>query len=281
MKYKAAVAQIDSDKNSFGNMIKMKDMIREAAKNGAAMILFPENSEYIGTDYPGNANPVPGKITDFFEQCAKENEIYIHCGSITEKKEGRKPANTSILFSPKGKLIGKYSKLHMFDISLDDGVSYRESDETSPGETITVCETKLGKIGMAICYDMRFPEMFRLMAKNGAQVICVPADFTMNTGKDHWEALLRARAIENSCYIIAPGQIGQKPEFLAYGKSMVIDPWGTVIAKASDREQLIYAEIDLEYIDQIRRQVPSLHNIREDLYHLTSQNIKFYREEDL
>ncbi|HOO28670.1 MAG TPA: nitrilase-related carbon-nitrogen hydrolase, partial [Lachnospiraceae bacterium] len=144
-----------------------------------------------------------------------------------------------------------------------------------------VCETRIGKIGMAICYDMRFPEIFRLMAKGGAQVICVPADFTMNTGKDHWEALLRARAIENSCYIIAPGQTGQKPEFQAYGKSMVIDPWGNIIAKASDREQIIYAQIDLEYIDEIRRQIPSLHNIREDIYHLTSHNMKFYREEAL
>lgn len=279
MKYKIALAQMNSTADTDANLVKMKAMTAEAAANGAKLIAFPENSEYIGTDYPGNAKEVPGAVTDFLGDCAREHQIYIHCGSITEKSAGNKPYNTSLLFSPQGRIVGRYSKLHMFDISMDDGPSYRESDETSPGNEIAVCDTGLGCFGMAICYDMRFPEIFKLMAQAGAQIIFVPADFTMNTGKDHWMPLLRSRAIENTCYIAAPGQIGQKPEFMAYGRSMVIDPWGNIISMASDEEQVIYADIDTELIARVRRQIPSLQNIRRDMYSLTSDRLKVYKEE--
>ncbi len=278
MKFKIALAQINSDENIEKNLQKIEGMIGEAAANGADLIAFPENAEYIGTDYPGNAQKVPGPVTDSFSAWAKQYGIYIHCGSITQKREGGTPYNTSFLWNKDGELIGKYSKLHMFDIDMDEGPSYKESDETSAGNEIVVSRTKLGDFGFAICYDMRFPEIFKLMAVNGAQVIFVPADFTMNTGKDHWMALLRARAIENTCYIAAPGQIGQKPEFMAYGKSMVIDPWGNVVAMASDEEQVIYAQIDTDLIDKVRRQVPSLQNVRRDIYTLQSDCIKVYEE---
>ncbi len=278
MKFKIALAQINSNENIENNLQKIEKMIKEAAVGGAELIAFPENAEYIGTDYPGNAQQVPGPVTDSFSAWAKQYQIYIHCGSITQKREGGTPYNTSFLWNKEGKVIGKYSKLHMFDIDMDEGPSYKESDETSAGSEIVVSKTKLGNFGFAICYDMRFPEIFKLMALNGAQVIFVPADFTMNTGKDHWMALLRARAIENTCYIAAPGQIGQKPEFMAYGKSIVIDPWGNVIAMASDEEQLVYAQIDTTLIDKVRRQVPSLQNIRRDIYTLHSDCIKMYEE---
>ncbi len=278
MKFKIALAQINSNENIENNLQKIEKMIKEAAVGGAELIAFPENAEYIGTDYPGNAQQVPGPVTDSFSAWAKQYQIYIHCGSITQKREGGTPYNTSFLWNKEGKVIGKYSKLHMFDIDMDEGPSYKESDETSAGNEIVVSKTKLGNFGFAICYDMRFPEIFKLMALNGAQVIFVPADFTMNTGKDHWMALLRARAIENTCYIAAPGQIGQKPEFMAYGKSIVIDPWGNVIAMASDEEQLVYAQIDTTLIDKVRRQVPSLQNIRRDIYTLHSDCIKMYEE---
>ena len=279
MKYKIALAQINSDADIAGNMKKIEKMIQEAANGGAELIAFPENSEYIGTDYPGNAQTVPGAVTDAFAGWAKKYRIYIHCGSITQKREAGTPYNTSFLWNKEGKEIGRYSKLHMFDISIDDGPSYKESDETSAGNEIVVSRTKLGCFGFAICYDMRFPEIFKLMAKAGAELIFVPADFTMNTGKDHWMPLLRSRAIENTCYIAAPGQIGQKPEFAAYGKSMVIDPWGNVIAMASDEEQVIFAEIDTDLIQKVRRQVPSLQNVRTDIYTLTSDHVKVYKEE--
>lgn len=278
MKYKIAVAQIHSGADVAGNLEKVRSMICEAAVNGARLIAFPENVEYIGTDYPGNASIVPGAVSEFFSEEAKANQIYIHCGSITERNESGKPYNTSLMFNKDGILIGKYSKLHMFDVSIADGPSYRESDETSAGENVVLCNTKLGCFGLAICYDMRFPEIFKLMAQNGAQVIFVPADFTMNTGKDHWNPLLRARAIENTCYVVAPGQIGKKPEFTAYGKSMVIDPWGNIISMASDEEQIIYAEIDTNYITRVRQQVPSLKNVRDDVYCLMSKKVKIYEE---
>ncbi len=279
MKFRIALAQINSGDDIGKNLQKIEEMIQEAAGGGAELIAFPENAVYLGTDYPGNAQQVPGPVTDAFSNWAEKYQIYIHCGSITQKREGGTPYNTSFLWNKEGKIIGKYSKLHMFDIDMDDGPSYKESEETSAGNEIVVSKTRLGNFGFAICYDMRFPEIFKLMAQNDAQVIFVPADFTMNTGKDHWMALLRARAIENTCYIAAPGQIGQKPEFMAYGKSMVIDPWGNVIAMASDEEQLVYAQIDTALIDKVRRQIPSLKNVRKSIYTLESNCIRIYKEE--
>lgn len=268
MKYTVAAAQINSGPDKEENLQKITSMMQEAAAHHADIIVFPETVEYIGPDLPGNASPVPGPITEFFSALAKKYQIYLHCGSITEKMPQGNPRNTSLFFGRDGSLIGTYSKLHMFDISMADGPSYKESDEICPGDKISVFNTDLGHFGAAICYDIRFPELFRLMAKAGAEVIFVPANFTMNTGKDHWKVLLQARAIENTCYIVAADQIGQKPSFNAYGKSMIIDPWGNVISMASDREQLIYAEIDTDYIADIRSQMPSLSNTRDDIYHL-------------
>ena len=176
-----------------------------------------------------------------------------------------------MLISPEGKILATYSKLHMFDITLADGTPYRESDRVKPGDSIVTVETELGIFGMSICYDVRFPEIYRLMALRGAQVIFVPASFTMPTGKDHWEVLLRARAIENGCYIVAAGQIGQKPAYAAYGNSLVADPWGTVIARSKDAPGITYAEIDLDYLEKIRKQIPSLENRRSDLYEVSEK----------
>ena len=175
-----------------------------------------------------------------------------------------------MLISPDGKLAAKYHKIHLFDVDIaKDGVYYKESDNVSFGEKITLCNTKeVGNIGLAICYDIRYGELFRIMALKGADIFMTPADFTLNTGKDHWEVLLRARAIENGCYVIAPNQIGRKSKFTAYGNSMIIDPWGTVIARASDKEGVITAEIDLDYCQNIRRQVLTLENRRIDIYTL-------------
>ncbi len=260
------------------NLAKMEKMAGEAAAGGASLVAFPENAEYLGTDYAGNAQTIPGEATERLSGCAKKNHIYIHCGSLAEKREAGKPYNTGILFAPTGNMIGRYRKLHMFDISMEQGPDYMESDGVSAGDEIVLCDTALGRFGMAICYDMRFPEIFRLMAREGAQLIFVPANFTMNTGKDHWLPLLRSRAIENTCYIAAPGQIGVKPGFTAYGRSMVIDPWGNVISMAGDREQVIYADIDTELLDGIRRQIPSLQNVRGDIYTLQSTHIRVFTE---
>lgn len=268
MQYKIAVAQMDSKEDTEENLMKIETCISRAAGNDADLIIFPEHAEYLGMDYEGYASAVPGEITCFFAACAERYGLYVHCGTLTEKKEGGKPYNTSILFSPEGEIISRYRKLHMFDVRLTDGPGYLESAEVSPGDEIVVCDTELGKIGLAVCYDLRFPEQFRIMARQGAGLMVLSANFTENTGKAHWESLLRARAIENTCYVAAAGQCGKKDAFVAYGHSMVIDPWGEVIARAGTEEEILYAVIDTDRIEEVRRQVPSLANVRGDVYKL-------------
>jgi predicted amidohydrolase len=156
----------------------------------------------------------------------------------------------------------------MFDVELTEGPGYRESSEASPGDEIVVCGTELGKIGLAVCYDLRFPELFRIMAARGAELLVVSANFTQDTGRAHWEPLLRARAIENTCYVAAAGQCGRNDSFTSYGNSMIVDPWGEVIARAGTEEEIIYAEVDAGRIRDVRTQIPSLANVRGDVYRL-------------
>ena len=268
-KYTLAMVQMDTQNNKGENLAQACAWIDEAAARGAKLICFPEVMNLIGRNVGegGGKEAIPGYTTEILCKKAKEHGVYIHGGSISEMREGEKrSSNTSVFISPEGKILASYSKLHMFDITLADGTPYRESDKVQPGKEIVTVETELGCFGMSICYDVRFPELYRIMALRGAQVIFVPASFTMPTGKDHWEPLLRARAIENGCYIVAAGQIVTKPAYTAYGNSLVADPWGTVIARAKDIPGITYAEIDLDYLDKIRAQIPSLENRRTDLY---------------
>lgn len=268
-KYMIAMVQMDSQNDKGENLRQACAWIDEAAARGAKVVCFPEVMNLIGKNVGegGGREQIPGYTTEILCKKAAEHGIYIHGGSITEDLEGeRRSANTSVFISPEGTILASYSKLHMFDITLADGTPFNESARVRPGQEIVTVETELGIFGMSICYDVRFPELYRLMALRGAQVIFVPSSFTMPTGKDHWEPLLRARAIENGCYIVAPGQIGTKPAYTAYGNSLVADPWGTVIARAKDMPGVIYAEIDLDYLDKIREQIPSLDNRRTDLY---------------
>lgn len=268
-KYTLALVQMDTQNNKEKNLKRASEWIDEAAAHGARLICFPEVMNLIGRNVGegGGKEPIPGYTTDILCKKAKEHGVYIHGGSLSELREGEKrSSNTSVFISPEGEILAKYSKLHMFDITLADGTPYKESDKVQPGSEIVTIDTELGCFGMSICYDLRFPELYRLMALRGAQVIFVPASFTMPTGKDHWEVLLRARAIENGCYIAAAGQIGTKPAYTAYGNSLVADPWGTVIARAKEQAGITYAEIDLDYLDQIRSQIPSLQNRRTDRY---------------
>lgn len=268
-KYMIAMVQMDTQNDKGENLKQASAWVDEAAARGAKLVCFPEVMNLIGRNVGegGGKEQIPGYTTDILCKKAKEHGIYIHGGSITQElPEGKRSANTSVLISPEGEILASYSKLHMFDITLADGTPFNESDKVRPGDGIVTVETELGVLGMSICYDVRFPELYRLMALRGAQVIFVPASFTMPTGKDHWEPLLRARAIENGCYIVAPGQMGKKPAYVAYGNSLAADPWGTVIARAKDAPGITYAEIDLDYLDQIRRQIPSLENRRTDLY---------------
>lgn len=275
-KYLAAVCQMDSQNDKQKNLRTVGEMIAENAAKGAEIIAFPETMNFMGEGYCSQAEPVPGPTTDFLCGEAKKHHVWIVSGSFPEVQESGKPYNTLVLVDPAGKIRCKYRKIHMFDVEVDHTPSYKESDHNTAGNEIVLADTELGRLGFAICYDLRFGEMFRIMALQGAQVIFLPASFTMNTGKDHWETLLRARAIENGVYIVAPNQMGKKTNMLAYGKSMIIDPWGDVIARASDRTGSILAEIDLDYLEKVRRQIPSLENRRGEVYEVTGEKVRIY-----
>lgn len=213
--------------------------------------------------YHGSAEKESGRMRRF-----------VHGGSITEEIPGeRRSYNTSVFIGPDGNVLAQYRKLHTFDITLADGTEFRESDRVCPGDQIVTVPTQLGIFGMSVCYDVRFPELYRLLALNGAQLFFVPASFTAETGAAHWETLLRARAIENGCYVIAAGQTGKKPAYTAYGHSMLVDPWGNVTVQAETEPGIFYGEIDLDLVRKIRSQMPSLENRRPDVYTL-SQNQK-------
>lgn len=275
-KFTAAVCQMDSRDDREANLEQAAELIRAAAEKGADLAAFPETVSFIGRGYSHQAEPVPGALTDFFCAQARERGLWLVSGSFPEADPSGKPKNTMVLIDPEGNIRAKYSKLHMFDVEIQNGPTYMESARNTAGDSIVLADTPFGRLGFAICYDLRFDEMFRVMALNGAQVIVLPSSFTMNTGKDHWEPLLRARAIENGVYIVAPAQIGQKTGMNAYGKSMIVDPWGDVIARAGDRVCCVTAEIDLDYLETVRAQVPSLRNRREDVYAVSSDRLKIY-----
>ena len=276
MKYTVALVQMDSQNDRAENMERAARFIDEAAERGAVLVSLPEVMNYIAgskaedvkaKEAEEGGETLPGYSTEILMQKAKEHGIYIHSGSFTEKNpaiQGRH-YNTSVMIDDTGEIIATYRKLHTFDVVLPDGTVYNESEKIAPGEKIVTADTKLGKLGFSICYDIRFPELFRLMALKGVQIFFTPANFTVPTGQ-HWEPLLRARAIENGCYVIAAAQIGKKPHFSAYGNSMVVDPWGTVIAHAKNEVGVTYAEIDLDFQEKIRKQIPSLKNRRADVY---------------
>lgn len=274
-KFIVAAIQLDSNDNKEQNLYNASQFIEEAAKRGAKLITLPEIMNFIGKDDAGNAEEIPsGHTFRIMSQLAKEYNVWLHCGSIYEKNnsEPNRPYNTTMVISPNGELAAKYRKIHMFDVNIKEGPSVKESDSACPGDEIVTLDTKeVGHLGLSICYDIRFGEIFRLMALEGAEIFITPANFVMNTGKDHWEPILRTRSIENSCYTIAPGQCGIKSRFQAYGKSLIVDPWGNVIAKASDKPCVITAEVDLDYLDSVRNQVLSLYNRREDIYNLSKK----------
>ena len=266
MKVKIAAAQMNSGNDRRATLIRMEEMTREAAAAGADLILFPEHADFIGKPMSQYAETDHGELAASLGKLAADNEIWLHCGSIPERNPDGKPFNTSLFFNRKGNLVAKYRKIHLFEVDLSDGPAVNESDIIEAGREVMVADTDFGRVGFAICYDLRFPELFHTMADLGAELIFMPADFTAMTGKDHWEVLLRARAIENTCYVAAANQIGEKPDFVSYGHSIIIDPWGRILAEKEEGEGLIYADFDTETVRRIRRQMPSLKNARKDLW---------------
>lgn len=271
MKFTLALLQIDTQDNKKENLDKLARLIDEAAQKGAQGVSMAEMVSYLGHESLKHIEAIPGGDTfELFSAKAKEHGLWIHGGSIYEENKDNpsKPYNTTMVLNPRGELVDIYRKLHLFDVHIDQGPSVKESDGISPGKRIVTVDTDYGIWGLAICYDMRFPELFRLLALEGAQILFIPANFTLNTGKDHWESLLRARAIENSCYVVAAAQIGKKPKFTAYGRSLVIDPWGNIVAQASDTEGILLCEIDLTLPGKMAHQLFTLPNRRSDVYTL-------------
>ena len=270
-KFTVAVLQLDSQDGVQKNLDTVVSFIEEAAARGAKLITMPESMNYVGLDNAGHAEEIPGGPTfQLMSEQAKKYGVWLHCGSIYEKNPNDpRPFNSTMVIDPRGNLAAKYHKIHPFDVVIPNGPVNRESERICPGDEIVTVDTgEVGHLGLSICYDMRFAEMYRIMALEGAQILLMPADFTMPTGKDHWETILRTRAIENGCYVVAPAQYGVKPKFQAYANSLVVDPWGNVIARASNHPQVITAEIDLDYLQQVRRQIFTLENRRPDVYSL-------------
>ena len=267
---RVAAVQLNSSADPAANLLVADRLTRAAAKDGATLIVLPEKWTAIGSDdqLRAAAQTLDGPAIEWARACARELAVDLLAGSITELLPGaEKLANTSVHVGPDGELKAVYRKVHMFDVEID-GRTYRESDIEESGEEIVLSETSAGvELGLSICYDLRFPELFRVLAVRGARVIALPSAFTLPTTRDHWEVLLRARAIENQAFIIAANQIGAHPGgFHSGGRSMIVDPWGIVLARAPDSEGHIVADLDLARQAEIREQLPALANRRPDVY---------------
>lgn len=265
----AAAIQMSSTPDKEENRRTAEALIREAASAGAELVALPElwNCHGLESVYRENAEPVPGPTTEFMGELAREVGIYLLGGSVLEGEPGAdRLSNTSTLFAPSGEMVALYRKIHLFDVKVSDR-EYLESASIAPGEEIVTAKAGATTIGLSVCYDVRFPELYRLLALAGAEVLAVPAAFTLQTGKDHWEVLLRARAIENQAFVLAPAQWGQKAdERWTYGRSMIVDPWGIVLATCPDRDGHALATLDLEYLDRFRTEFPALANRRPETY---------------
>ncbi len=245
------------------------EMIDELAGQNAALVILPEFFNFLGPDREivDNAELFASSPTlEAIRNKALEHNIYIHMGSFAER-DGEQVYNTGVVFNSAGDIVAKYRKIHLFDVEVPGGRRYFESDIITAGETVATFLMEGITFGLATCYDLRFPEMFRSLMKLGAQVILLPAAFTLETGRDHWQLLLRARAVENLCWVAAPNQWGPcPPNHKSFGRSMIVDPWGVVIAQAGDGVMSLIADIDFKYQEKIRARFPALSHIKNHLF---------------
>jgi predicted amidohydrolase len=262
---RVAVCQLNSRDDRKANLATARDLLDRAAAGGADLAVLPEYVDYLGpaAGLP-EPEPVDGEFAAFFADAARELGMWVHAGSFHEAGPQGRTFNTSLVFDRTGTVAAVYRKIHLYDVEIPDRVSYQESRGVAPGDETVVVDVDGVPLGLSICYDLRFPELYRRLAVDGgARLLVVPAAFMMHTGRDHWEVLLRARAIENQCYVVAAAQIGDhEPGLTCYGRSMVIDPWGTVVAQAPDAAGVTVAEVDLARLDRIRLELPSLANRR-------------------
>lgn len=265
-RYVAAAVQMASGPDRDANLARATALVREAARRDARLVVLPEVFAWRGPREaePSAAEPVPGPTVEALGALARELGIYLCAGSLLEARPAAdRSYNTSCVFDPAGRLVARYRKLHLFDIDLPGRVSVKESDTRAPGDEVVTVPTPLGTLGLSICYDLRFPELYRRLGAEGAEVLLAPSAFTFPTGAAHWEVLCRARAVENQCYLIAPDQAGVSPHgFRDYGDSLIVDPWGCVLARAGEGESVVTAEIDLGYLARVRRELPCRQHAR-------------------
>lgn len=265
---RAAAVQLNSNGDKVRNLAAAERLVRAAAADGAELVALPEKWNLLagGAELAAGAEPLDGPSLSAAREWARTLGIYLLAGSIAEQGEGEKVSNTSVLIGPEGDDLAVYRKIHMFDVDAG-GVSYRESEHEQPGSDVVSGPVGELIVGLTVCYDLRFPELFRILALRGARLLTVPSAFTSATGRDHWEVLLRARAIENQAFVIAPDQIGKAPpHFDSFGHSAIVDPWGVVLATAPDEECFIAADLDLAAQDRVRESLPSLANRRPQSY---------------
>ena len=264
---RAAAVQLNSSGEKARNLEAAERLVRAAATDGADLVALPEKWNLLGSgeEMAAGAEPLDGPSLGAARGWARQLGVLLLAGSICERGEG-KAFNTSVLIGPDGEDLAVYRKIHMFDVQAG-GVEYRESDHEQPGDEIVTAPLGELSVGLSVCYDLRFPELYRILAVRGARLLAVPSAFTMATGRDHWEVLLRARAIENQAFVLAPDQFGEAPpHYSSYGRSAIVDPWGVTLAVAPDEECFVAAELDLAAQERVRQALPSLANRRPETY---------------
>jgi deaminated glutathione amidase len=269
MRMRAAAVQLNSTDEYDRNLEVAERLVRGAAADGAHLIVLPEKWTVLGPPEAlrSSAEPLDGPALTAASAWARELGVYLVAGSVPELvSDQEKLSNTSVMFGPDGDRRAVYRKIHMFDVDVGD-VSYRESADEQAGDEIVLADADGAMVGLTICYDLRFPELYRILALRGARVITVPSAFTERTGRDHWEVLIRARAIEDQVFVVAAGQIGfAPPHYRSYGRSVIVDPWGVVMTQAADTECFVAAELDFTIQSEMRNSLPSLRNRRPQAY---------------
>jgi predicted amidohydrolase len=257
-----AAVQMTSRNEKVENLKKAGYLLKKGVDMGATLLALPENFSFMGEEREKikvAEELESGESVEFLRNFSEEHGVWLLGGSIPLKAGVGKVYNTSLLINDKGKVAARYDKIHLFDVDLGKGEAYRESDFVQRGDKPVSADTPFGRAGLSICYDLRFPELYRRLVTEGAEIVFAPSAFTLKTGKDHWEILVRARAIENQVYMVAPAQFGVHSEKrTTYGNAMIVDPWGKVVARASEKETVIVAELDLSYQKDVRRSVPCL-----------------------
>jgi len=266
---RVAAVQLNSNAEKARNLAAAERLVRAAAAEGAELVALPEKWNLLasGEEMAAGAEPLDGPSLAAARGWAADLGIHLLAGSVSERgADDGKSFNTSVLIGPGGEDLAAYRKIHMFDVDAG-GVSYRESDHEQAGSEIVDAVVGDLRVGLTVCYDLRFPELYRILAVRGARLIAVPSAFTLATGRDHWETLLRTRAIENQVFVLAPNQVGEAPpHYSSYGRSAIVDPWGVVLATAADGERFVAAELDLTGQERIRETLPSLANRRPAAY---------------